>query len=254
MRNVNIFIAMLLVSMVSAAHSTLYWVGNDGAYFDEGNWSTVTDDASQNPSAGTIDPDPATVTEDMVVGPTYNGSATTSPGGDDDVSWTDTMGGIGRLTMSGNSLTLDTHTMKLGDNRIVLGDDQSSQTASLLNGAIIGAEAIRYLQMDLFDTSQTRFWGTGSAIFTGSTFNFESENASILLWNLEYGTDISAQLAGAAGFQYKGSSITTDDLVFSQASVGTGTGGTLIQAIPEPATLGFLALAGVSYLLRRIRR
>lgn len=257
MRNVNIFIVMVLVSVVSTAHSTLYWVGNDGIFFDESNWSTVTNDASQIPPDGTVNTDPATVTDDMVIRSTYDGSATTSPAGDDDMSATyyDYMTGISALKMSGCSLTLDTHTMRLDRYEGIFGDDQASQTVNLENGAKIGAVAIRDLQMNLHDTSQARYWGTGSAIFTGSTINFASDDASLLLWNMRYGVDdISDQLAKAAGFQYKGASITTDDLVMSQASVGYGDGGTLIQAIPEPVSFGLIALAGFLYLFRRIRR
>jgi len=105
--------------------------------------------------------------------------------------------------------------------------------------------------VNLTGASQVIFWGTGPVIFDGSTFNFDSRFDSLRLLNIAFGTDISTQLANAAGFEFQGDAITLDQLLITD----DGEGGTLVTvAIPAPAALpaGLILLSAVALRLRRV--
>lgn len=234
--------AALLAASTPAPAATLYWVGDaSAAFYDEPNWSTVPNNAAAAPAGDPVNT--ASITDDLVIAGLYNGSPIANPPGGGPID--DNSSGIGsNVNLSGNTVTLSGTTMRIRDNNIVNGDTGNLPTLNLDNGAILSAEAMRGSNFNLADTSQLIFWGIGTAVFTDSTFNFQSASSSLRLLNVAFGTDISAQLANAAGFQFMGSAITAGDLLITN----DGEGGTLIRAIPTPAALpmGLLTLGALA--------
>jgi len=231
MRNRNMTWAAALAVMLAAGTTThaatLWWVGDSGsnneALFLEDNWSTAADDAAAEPVG---DPVNATnIFDDLIIEALYNGSPIGgSPGGGpiDDES-----GGIGaNVNLSGNTVTLSGTTMRVIDNQIISGDAGNMPTINLDSGAQIAAEAMRRSNFTLADTSQALFWGTGTGIFTDSTFNLQGGTSSLRLVNIAPATDISGHLAGAAGFEVDGNAVAGSDLLVSS----DGNGGTLLSA------------------------
>jgi len=233
--------------------NTIYWVGDgSGAIFAEENWSAVSNNAGAEPTdpnlvSGSAGPP---ITVDMVIAGDYNGSATANAPGGGPID--DQTNGIGDdLNFSGNTVTISGTTVRLIDNQIVNGDASDRPTLNLDIGAILAAEAVQDSIVNLTGASQVIFWGTGPVIFDGSTFNFDSRFDSLRLLNIAFGTDISTQLANAAGFEFQGDAITLDQLLITD----DGEGGTLVTvAIPAPAALpaGLILLSAVALRLRRV--
>lgn len=240
----------LMASANTARAATLYWVGDaSAAFYAESNWSTSPTNAALEPAGDPVT-NAADITDDLVISDTYNGSSiANTPGGGpvDDMS----SGVSPSIQLSANTVTLSNTTLRVRDNSLIDGDASNKPTLNLDGGAILSAEAVQNVNAHLDNTSQLLFWGTGDAVFTGSTFDFLTLTSSLRLKNISFGTDISAKLANATGFAYQGSAITTADLLIAN----DGAGGTLISVkpVPTPAALpaGLLLLTASLGAIRR---
>lgn len=242
MKKQLLIITAFAVAAITQASLTWTGGGDGGSLFAENNWL---DDNSQIPAANTINPYDAVTaaTGGLILIDSGVGTPGNAGAGDFHL-------GEGNDLQVGGGKTLGLVGMGLRGHRTAAPNN----TATVLGSSFLFAQWIATVDVVLDESSTVRVDG-GGAPMNSATINVLDTDSLVQFSNETYADFVSEHIArvtfNGAALEFGADPLVVEEGDNAFASAFNGAAGVQIQMIPEPATLGLVAVFGAGILVIR---